>query len=169
MADDIESTGAPTFDASRFRQVLGHFATGITVVTTVDEGEPIGFTAQSFLSLSLDPPLIAVCPGVTSSSLPRIRNAGFFCVNILGEDQEAHSRVFATKEPDKFAGLGWKSGVTGAPVLEGSLASIECTVEEIHDAGDHVIVVGRVQGLDVGNGDARPLLFYRGGYGRFES
>lgn len=169
MGDDLEATGAPSFDGARMRQVMGHFCTGITVVTSVEDGEPFGFTAQSFLSLSLEPPLILVSLQRTSSSLPRILSTGFFCVNMLNADQEAYSRTFATKEPDKFKGIGWRAAESGAPILEGVLAWIDCTVEETHDAGDHVNVIGRVRGLDVRDDSAGPLLFYRGGYGRFET
>ena len=167
MSDDIESTAAPSFDAGRFREVLGHFGTGVTVVTTAGPDGPAGFTAQSFLSLSLDPPLVAVCPSAASSTLPRIREAGSFCVNILSSEQEALSRAFAGKAANKFEGVGWHRGGTGAPILSDVLSWIECTVEAEHEAGDHVILVGRVVDLDTGDG--RPLLFYRGGYGEFTS
>lgn len=171
MADDLEATGAPSFDAARMRQVMGHFCTGITVITSVDggSGDPFGFTAQSFLSLSLEPPLVLVSLMQTSSSLPRILASGFFCVNMLSADQEAHSRAFATKDPDKFRGVGWRPADSGAPILDGVLAWIDCSVDGTQEAGDHVNVVGRVRGLDVGDDSAGPLLFYRGGYGRFEA
>ena len=168
MDEDLAATGASAFDTARFRQVLGHFATGITIVTAVHDGAPVGMTAQSFTSLSLDPPLVLFCPGKASSSWPRIKAADAFCVNVLGEEQEATSRVFATTGAAKFQGVGWRPGVTGAPVLEGSLATVECTLEAEHDGGDHVIAVGRVVAVDVADGTG-PLLFYRGGYGRFSS
>ena len=170
MDDDLAATAAPDFDVARFRQVLGHFASGITVITAVAGGsEPVGFTCQSFSSLSLDPPLVLFCPGKESSSWPRIRDAGHFAVNILAEDQEALCRTFATKGADKFRGAGWKPApTTGAPVLQGVLAWIDCTLEAEHDGGDHLIVVGRVHGLEIVR-EGRPLLFYRGGYGRFEA
>lgn len=159
---------ATPFDAARFRQVLGHFCTGVTVVAAVPAGEPAGFTVQSFASVSLDPPLVAVCPARTSSSWPRIRSAGVFCVNVLSADQEALARVFATRGADKFKGVGWRSSVvSGSPVLDGVLAWVDCRIEAEHDGGDHLVVLGRVidMGVEV---DGRPLLFYRGGYGRFE-
>lgn len=167
-ADDVALTGADSFDAARFRQVLGHFCTGITVVTATHEGEPVGFTAQSFSSLSLDPPLVLVCPAKSSSSWPRISAAGAFCANILAEDQEAVCRSFATRGADKFRGIGWTPAPgTGSPLLTGSLAWVDCRLEVEHDAGDHLIAVGRV--LDMGvAAEGRPLLFYRGGYGGFE-
>ncbi|HEX2701070.1 MAG TPA: flavin reductase family protein [Acidimicrobiales bacterium] len=159
---------APTFDAARFRQVLGHFCSGVTVVTSVIAEEPVGFTVQSFSSVSLDPPLVAVCPARVSTSWPRIRSSGVFCVNVLREDQEAVARVFATRGADKFRGVGWTPSVsTRSPVLDGALAWIDCRIEAEHDGGDHLVVLGRAVGLDLGH-EGRPLLFYRGGYGRFE-
>lgn len=163
MHDDIESTAAASFDAARFREVLGHFCTGVTVVTSLDGDGPAGFTAQSFVSLSLDPPLVAVCPASGSATLPRIRAAGTFCVNVLTDDQEAVSRTFAGRGIDKFEGIGWRPAPSGAPVLDDVLAWVDCSVEVEHVVGDHVLVVGRVR--DLGTGDGRPLLFFRGGYG----
>ncbi len=167
MADnDLSAVGAPTFDQARFREVLGHFATGVTIVTALEDGQPVGFTCQSFTSLSLDPPLVALAPAKSSTSWPKIAKAGSFCINILGESQEAVCRSFAVSGGDKFAGLAWHKGRHGSPVLEGSLGIIECDLEAIHDAGDHELVIGRVLHIEVGQG--RPLLFYRGGFGRFE-
>ena len=151
-----------------FRGVMGHFATGVTIVTAVDGDEPVGLTAQSFTSLSLDPPLILFCPGKTSSTWPRIKQAGSFCVNILGQAQEAICRTFAASGTDKFAGVTWTpSDVTGAPVLDDVLAWVDCTLEAEHDAGDHIIVVGRVVDLSMEQ-EGKPLLFYRGGFGTFD-
>jgi 3-hydroxy-9,10-secoandrosta-1,3,5(10)-triene-9,17-dione monooxygenase reductase component len=154
-------------DQARFREVLGHFATGITIVTALEEGQPVGFSCQSFAALSLDPPMVVLAPARTSTSWPRIRAAGSFCVNILGEHQEAVCRAFAISGGDKFAGIGWRPGITGAPMIDGSLAVVECELGEIFEGGDHEIVTGRVVGLEVGEGG--PLLFYRGGFGRFVS
>ncbi len=158
-------------DEARFRQVLGHFATGVTVVTGCDEsGDPVGLSVNSFTSVSIDPPLVAFCVGRGSTTWPRIRATGRFTVNILSDDQEAVSRRFATTgaEPfDRFEGVGWHPSPTGSPVVEGALAWIDATVEVEHDAGDHVMVIGRVSGLEVAPGGA-PLVFYRGGYGRFQ-
>ncbi|HUP69049.1 MAG TPA: flavin reductase family protein [Acidimicrobiales bacterium] len=160
------------FDDARFRQVLGHFGTGVTVVTAVDRGEPIGFTAQSFTSVSLDPPLISVCPSRRSVTWPRMERAGAFCANVLASDQEEAARAFAIRDADRFASVGWvPAPVTGSPVLSGVLAWVDCRVQAVHQAGDHLIVVGSVVGLGLGTDDGgrTPLLFYRGGYGRFES
>ena len=156
----------PGFDAATFRTVLGHFCTGITVVTAVDLDEPVGLTCQSFASVSLDPPLVLFVAARGSHSWPRIRRAGSFCANVLGEDQEHLGRRFAMRGIDKYHGVGWRPGLTGAPLLEGCLAFVEAEIEAVHAAGDHDIVVGRVHDLGVVS-ERNPLLFYRGGYGRF--
>ncbi len=165
--DDLEGGSAANFDTGRYREVLGHFATGVTIVTAMEGGEPVGFTCQAFTSLSLDPPLVALAPGKSSTSWPRIAAAKAFCVNILAEDQEALSRDFAISGGDKFTGVGWHPAANGAPVLDGALAWVECEFELAHDAGDHELVVGKVQDMGVRRG--RPLVFYRGGFGRLES
>jgi 3-hydroxy-9,10-secoandrosta-1,3,5(10)-triene-9,17-dione monooxygenase reductase component len=140
----------------------------VTVVTAVQRGRPLGFTAQAFTSVSLEPPLVAMCPARTTASWSRMRAVGTFCANILTEDQEALCRAFATKGADKFRGVGWRrSHRTGSPVLADVLAWVDCVVEAEHEAGDHVIVVGRVVDLGLER-HALPLLFYRGGYGRFQ-
>jgi 3-hydroxy-9,10-secoandrosta-1,3,5(10)-triene-9,17-dione monooxygenase reductase component len=163
----VSPTHAP-FDDAKFRQVLGHFPTGVTVITAIHEGAPVGLAVGSFASLSLDPPLVLFCPGSQSSSWPKIREAGSFCVNILGADQEHVCRVFASKEPDKFATVGWEpTEATGSPRIGGVLSWIDCDIDTIHPGGDHDIVVGRVRGLGA-DGEHGPLVFYRGGYGRFE-
>ena len=156
-------------DSAHFRTVMGHFATGVTIVTAVHEETPVGFTAQSFVSLSLDPPLIAVCPGVSSSSWPRIAAAEGMCVNILGAHQEAMCRAFASAGSDKFAGVGWHPApITGAPVLDGCLAWVDCRIEASHEGGDHLVVIARV--LELGGGEGgEPLVFYRGGFGGFSA
>jgi len=152
-------------DAASFRSVLGHFATGITVITAMDGDEPVGMAANSFTSLSLDPPLILFCVAHTSSTWPRIEEAGMFAVNILGEDHEALSNLFAKKGADRFSQTPWRIGVSGAPVLEEAIAYLDCQFEAEYPGGDHKIIVGRVLDLDMREG-ARPLLFYRGGYQR---
>jgi 3-hydroxy-9,10-secoandrosta-1,3,5(10)-triene-9,17-dione monooxygenase reductase component len=149
------------------RDVLGHFATGVVVVTArAADGTPLGFTCQSFASLSLDPPLVSFAPARTSSTWPRIREAGTFCVNVLAEDHRDLSIGFARSGGgvDKFAGVDWFPAPSGAPVLEGVSAWIDCTLWAEHDGGDHTIAVGRVHDLGADPGRL-PLLFYRGGYG----
>ena len=134
-------------------------------MTGTDGGQPHGFTCQAFCSLSLDPPMVAIAPGKRSVSWPHVAKAGVFCVNILSEDQESLSRDFAVSGGDKFAGVGWHPASNGAPLLEGVLAWVECTVAASYDAGDHEMVFGRVEDMGVNVG--RPLLFYRGGFGTF--
>ena len=166
-ATPSSAAGEPVISQEHYRAGLGHFCTGVTIVAAHGADGPAGLTCQSFSALSLDPPLILVCPGKGSSSWPKIEAAGAFCVNVLAEDQEELCRAFAAKGADKFEGVGWRPGpFTGAPVLAGALAWVECRIEAIHDGGDHVIAVGRV--LDLGSTEGRPLLFYRGGYGRFD-
>ena len=159
-------SGRPVDDA-RFRQVLGHFATGVTVVSAMEDGAPVGFTCQAFTSLSLDPPLVALAAAKSSTSWPRMVRAGAFCVNVLEERQEEVARSFAVSGADKFAGVAWHPGPSGTPILDGVLAWVECELVTVHDAGDHELVSGRV--LELGTGTGGPLLFFRGAYGRFAS
>src|SRR6202453_4236426 len=155
------------FDQARFREVLGHFATGITIVTAADAGEPVGFSCQAFSALSLNPPMVILAPAKSSTSWPRIARAGAFCVNILGEHQEAVCRAFAVSGGDKFDGVKWNPGTNGAPVIKGSLAILECTLGAIFEGGDHELVTGHVVDMEIGKGS--PLIFYRSGFGRFEA
>ncbi len=148
-----------------FRRVLGHFATGVTIITAMDGDEPVGVAANSFTSVSLDPPLILFCVGGSSTTWPRIERSGNFAVNILGEHHEHLSRLFAQKGADRFTDTLWRRGRTGAPLLEEAIAFVECAIEAQHPAGDHTIVVGRVMDLGMVE-DAPPLLFYRGEYAR---
>ena len=154
-------------DAAGFRTVLGHFASGVVIVTGATADGPGGFTCQSFTSVSLDPPLVAIFPGRTSTSWPGIAESGAFCANVLTEQQEALCRAFAVSGGDKFSGVGWSTASTRSPVLNDVLAWIDCRIEAVHDAGDHFLVLGRVQEMGYSNG--RPLLFYRGGFGGFTS
>ncbi len=162
-----EQYGSPAIESARYRQVLGHFPTGVTVITAAGAGGPAGMCVGSFASVSLDPPLVAFFAGKSSSSYPAIEAAGHYCVNILGDEQEEEARVFAGKSDDKFAGIGWRpSAATGAPVLNDVIAWIDCRIETVHEAGDHWIVVGRVLDLEVGH-ESGPLVFFRGGFGRY--
>ena len=161
------STDRPSdpFDSAKYRQVLGHFPTGVSVVTAMTDDGPAGMAIGSFSSLSLEPPQVLFCPSRTSSSWSRIEGSGRFCVNILGDDQEDVSRVFASSSSDKFAEIGWKRSGNGSPLLAGVLAHIECDIEQVLEGGDHVIVVGAVTALEVHH-EGGPLVFFRGGYGR---
>jgi flavin reductase (DIM6/NTAB) family NADH-FMN oxidoreductase RutF len=146
-----------------FREVLGNFATGVTVITALDGPTPIGFTCQAFTSLSLDPPMVSFSVARSSSSRPRILAAGRFCVNVLAFDQHALCARFASRGVDRFAGVDWWRSPGGCPVLDGSLAWIDCTVEAEYPAGDHTIVVGNVHALAVQR-EAAPLVYHRGAF-----
>lgn len=155
-------------DPSNFRAALGFFATGVAIVTAVDGGEPVGMACNSFTSVSLEPPLVLFCASKASSTWSRIQAAGAWVANIVRDDGEDLTRRFADRGADRFASVGWQPGRTGAPVLDDALAYVDCETVAEHDGGDHVIVVGRV--VELGHvTSGRPLLFYRGGYGRFES
>jgi 3-hydroxy-9,10-secoandrosta-1,3,5(10)-triene-9,17-dione monooxygenase reductase component len=150
--------------AAVMREVLGHFVSGIVVVTAVGADGPLGFTCQSFSSLSLEPPLVSLAPARTSTTWPRIRAAGAFCVNVLAAEHEDLSAAFARSGVDKFAGVAWTPAPSGAPVLEGVSAWVDCALWAEYDGGDHTIAVGRVR--DLGADPSRPPLFYyRGRYG----
>ena len=135
-------TAAP--NPTAMRATLGHFASGIVVVTATGPDGPLGFTCQSFASLSLDPPLVSFSPARTSSTWPRIRASGRFCINVLAEDQERFSDQFARSGTDKYAGVPWRPGPSGAPVLDGVCAWIDCALWREYDGGDHTIVLGQV-------------------------
>ncbi|MFJ4472915.1 flavin reductase family protein [Streptomyces sp. NPDC089424] len=151
-------------DQREFRRVLGSFATGVTVVTAPTAEGPAGFACQSFSSLSLDPPLVAFMVGRTSTTWPRIARAGVFCVNVLSAGQGELCRGFAVSGADKFAGVAHDTApVSGSPRLAGTLAWIDCAIHAVHPGGDHLVVVGRVTALGMGDDQAgAPLLFHRG-------
>ncbi|KAB2812635.1 flavin reductase [Pimelobacter simplex] len=156
-------------DGRRFREVLAHFPTGVVVVTALGADDvPLGMVVGSFTSVSLDPPLVAYLPAKSSSSYAALRERPRFCVNVLASDQEQLCRQFASRGTDKFAGVSWDLSPGGSPVLDGAVAWLDCTVESVLDGGDHDIVLGRVEHLDVpGVGAGDPLLFFQGGYGGF--
>ncbi|MGQ0576194.1 MAG: flavin reductase family protein [Pseudonocardia sp.] len=151
-------------DGATMREVLGHFASGVVVVTAAGRAGPLGFTCQSFASLSLDPPLVSIAPARTSTTWPHIRDAGAFCVNVLAQDQEELSARFARRGGDRFAAVAWRPGPGGAPVLDGVCAWIACTLWREYDGGDHTIVAGLVREL-AADPTRLPLLFHRGAYG----
>lgn len=165
--EDLEvDTSSPeaVAQARAFRDVLGRFASGITVVTTMSNGEPVGLTCQSFSSVSLNPPLVLFVPARTSRAWPRIQRAGKFCVNFLAAGQTDLSNTMASRGADKFADVAWQpSPITGSPVFEDTLGYVDCTIHTVHEAGDHFIVIGQVQELVVGGGE-EPLLFFQGKY-----
>ena len=154
-----------SLDQREFRDSLGAFATGITVVTAKDaDGKPVGATANSFSSVSLDPPLLLWCVAKTANSFDAFNQAEHFAIHILHSGQEDISRLFATKDADKFAQLEWSESVSGAPLLADYDVRFECTTEHLYEGGDHIIVVGRVHAMD--NKNREPLGFYKGKYAK---
>jgi flavin reductase (DIM6/NTAB) family NADH-FMN oxidoreductase RutF/DNA-binding IclR family transcriptional regulator len=167
MSSPLPSDDLPSIDAARYRQVLGQYPTGVCVITARSPaGEAVAMVVGSFSSVSLDPPLVAFFPDRKSSSWAKLRACERFCVNILNSEQEDVCRKLASKDPDKFAGVAHRLSEGGNPVLDGAVGWIDCRRHAITDAGDHEMVTGRVLDLDVASG-ALPLLFFRGGYGRF--
>lgn len=150
---------------SRFKEVLGHFATGVVVVTAHDDLGPVGFTCQSFAGLSLEPLLATFSAQRSSSSWPRVRESGKVGISILGAEQESIARTFATSGIDKFADVAWRPGANGAPLLADALAIIEGTIISTSAHGDHDIVVLDPTLLAAHSGE--PLLYFRGGFGTF--
>lgn len=159
MADERDDV-----DELAFRDVLGHFATGVTIITATDQGEQVGMSANSFTSVSLDPPLVAFCAAHSSTTYPRIRQAGHFCVNVLAEHQAEVARLFSVRGVDRFSAIEWTASPTGAAIIEGSLAWVDCEIFAEHVAGDHVIVVGKVVACEA-YAMRHPLLFFRGSFG----
>jgi len=152
-----------TFDARDFRNALGQFVTGVTVVTTrADDGEPVGVTINSFTSVSLDPPMVLFCLDARSRYLAAFNEAGCFAVHVLAADQREWSARFAGND-DRWSGVGSTAWQTGAPIIEGCLAVFECMLKAVHDGGDHKILLGQVVGLSSGD-DRRPLAFHGGRY-----
>jgi len=162
------STSPGVVDVAEFCGVLGHFPTGVVVVTaSPPDGTPAGLTLGSFTSVSLGPPLVAFLPAKTSTSRPRIRTSGSFCVNGLRAGQHDLLRRFATAGGDKFHGLAWSAGPAGHPVLPGVPAWIDCDIDRVDDAGDHLLITSLVRTLHAAKNHAGPLVFYRGSLGRF--
>lgn len=150
---------------AHFRKALGLFASGVTIVTSMDDDGPIGLTCQAFSSVSLDPPLITVIPSRASSSFPRIRETGRFCVNVLSAGQDILCRAIAQPGSAKWDGVDWEESQFGTVRIPRALAWIECRISAEFDGGDHVIVLGEVRGIDLspeGGGD--PLIFFDGAF-----
>ncbi len=157
---------SPTIDVVSLRKALGGFLTGVTVVTTIDpQGLPRGMTANSFTSVSLDPPLVLICIGRTAASYDAFRQAKTFAISILGEDQRDVSGLFASKTADKFERSSWRREATGAPVINDALGWLDCSVHDQVAAGDHLILVGKVEGF--GANEGAPLGFHGGRYVTF--
>ena len=164
-ANELASGSSP-IDPRDFRNALGTYATGVTIITAVaPDGKPYGLTCNSFASVSLNPPLVLWSLGVYSSSLTVFQNASHFTVNVLGASQQALANRFAKSSDDKFTGVDWAPGLGSAPVLAESVANFQCRSVNRYYGGDHVIFLGAVEAYSY-NGK-EPLLFARGGYGRF--
>jgi 3-hydroxy-9,10-secoandrosta-1,3,5(10)-triene-9,17-dione monooxygenase reductase component len=152
-------------EPARFRRVLSHLPTGVTVITADGVDGPVGMACNSFSSVSLDPPLVSFCPARSSATWPALRDAGGFCVNFMADHHEEVTRAFARKGVDRFAGIAHHPRARG-PALEDAVAWLDCEIRAEHEAGDHLIVVAEVVGLDA-RPDGAPLVFFRGGYGTF--
>lgn len=156
-----------TIDPAEFRRVLGAYPTGVCVITAIDaEDRPAGMVVGTFTSVSLDPPLVGFLPDKNSSSWPKIEQAGHFCVNVLGSDQQQICRQVAAKGPDKFIGVEYTISSHGLPIIANSLACIECRIHSVTEAGDHWFVLGEVLRME-STRDEDPMLFHRGRYGGF--
>ena len=169
------AANAHEFDSKEFRTVLGHFPTGVTIVSGVDGGTPVGFTIGSFTSVSLDPPLVGFLPMKESSTWAAIERSGSFCVNVLSRDQADLCWKFAKSdnEADRYDGVRWHGAPTGSPIIDRAVAWIDCNIEHVYEMGDHLFVLGRVVALEAdANHDGHgpfPLLFFKGTLGGFAS
>ena len=159
-------TSESLFDTEKYKEAMGQFATGVVAITGNEDGKLVGFAAQSFVSLSIDPPLVLFCPQKSSTSWPRIRAIGGYSINVLPDDHGEISEAFAVV--GAVADVRWTAGRDSAtPILLDSVAYIDCTFLEEHDAGDHTIVVSKVRDFKVNRPDVGPLIYLRGNYGYF--
>ncbi|HSH11984.1 MAG TPA: flavin reductase family protein [Ilumatobacter sp.] len=169
----MSETGDHAFDAQQFRTVLGHFPTGVTIVTSRHGDDPVGFTIGSFTSVSLDPPLVGFLPMKNSTTWEAMAESGSFCVNVLSRDQADLCWKFAKSgnEADRYSDVEWHAAPTGSPIIDRAVAWIDCTVENVYEMGDHYFVLGRVVALEADadrNGQGPfPLLFFKGTLGGF--
>ncbi|MGA5538011.1 flavin reductase family protein [Mycolicibacterium nivoides] len=162
----VENSGLHAIAPRDFRDVLSTVPTGVVVITAIEGSRPVGLVVGTFTSVSLDPPLVGFLPAASSTSFPRVLASGAFCANVLTHDQQDVCRAFAASGSDKFAGLSWQPApVSGSPVLDGVAAWIDCSITAVHEAGDHLIVIGAVDHLAVA-ATSPSLVFYRGGYTR---
>ncbi len=171
----MSDAATPSFDGKQFRTVLGHFPTGVTIVSGLHDGRPVGFTIGSFTSVSLDPPMVGFLPQTNSSTWAAMADAGSFCVNVLSQAQGDLCWAFAKSDvdSDRFDDVAWHAGPTGSPIIDRAVAWIDCTVEEVYEMGDHYFVLGRVVALDADadhDGEPpMPLIFFKGALGGFAS
>ncbi|KAA9108069.1 flavin reductase family protein [Microbacterium rhizomatis] len=165
IAPEEPALPSPEVDPRIFRDTLGHYASGITIISGIDDDGPIGFTCQSFYSVSVDPPLVSFSVMTTSTTYPRVRETGRFAVNVLAHDQHAVSNQFARKGTDKWAGIDWRPARSGDPVILDTLMWLDCEIWAEHEAGDHQIVIGRVIEMSPPAWHKEePLLYFRGQY-----
>ncbi|UQX90158.1 flavin reductase family protein [Jatrophihabitans telluris] len=151
-------------DAALSRHVLGHYPTGVAVITADSPTGPVGLSINSFTSVSLEPPLVLFCPALNSSTWPVLRESGTIAINVLSAGQEAVSRLFAARVSDRFASIDWTPGENGAPLLTDALGWLECTVQAEYPAGDHTVVLARIDRMGVHREIDDPLVFFRGDY-----
>ena len=160
------ASGSSAIDPRDFRNALGSYATGVTIITAADaDGKPVGLTCNSFTSVSLNPPLVLWSLVIYSQSMSAFQSASHFAVNVLGASQQDLAAKFAVSSADKFAGVKWTPGLGGAPILADSVANFQCRAADRYYGGDHVIFLGAVEAYAYNRQE--PLLFARGGYGRF--
>lgn len=159
---------APAIDGQAYRRVLGHYPTGVCAITAcADDGTLSAMIAGTFMAVSLDPPLVGFLPARTSASWALIRAAGRFCANVLGADQHVERHQLSQSRADKCAGLRYRLSPNGSPILGDAIAWIDCVIEQVVDAGDHHLVLGRVLAMDVARTDGDPMIFLRGAFGAF--
>lgn len=155
--------GVASIDPTRFRQVLGHFPTGVTIITGLGaDGQPAGITIGSFASVSLDPPLVGFLPGLNSKTWPQIAASGSFCVNILGADQGELCWRFAKEAEGRYEGIDWTPAPSGSPILPGVIGWIDCSIEQTYTMGDHWFVLGRVEELHCDTDATDAMIFFKG-------
>lgn len=167
MDDELLITSGPALtnpDADSFRHVLGHYPTGVAVITAQTANGPVGLSMNSFTSLSLQPPLVLFCPAQSSSTWPQLREAGAIAINVLSAGQEAVSRQFAGPAGQRFDGVAWSAGQNEAPLLDDALGWIECAIQAEYPAGDHTVVIAEIQRMGVHAHLGDPLVFFRGAY-----
>ena len=154
-------------ESGDFRKVLGKYPTGVTLVSSKDDQGPFAMVIGSFGSVSLDPPLVQFMPAKESGTWLRIKKTGRYCVNVLGEQQLDLSNSFFNKDKDPFEAIHWSESTLGSPIIEGCVAWIDCLIGDVHEAGDHYIVIGEVKAIGATEKDEGPLLFLGGAYGSF--
>jgi len=154
-------------DPMEYRRTLGSYPTGVVIITGAAGDGPVGLAIGSFSSVSLDPPLVGFLPDKGSTSWPRIHATGHFCVNVLAADQLDVCKAFASKGGDKYDSIKWHTATTGSPVIDGVVAWMDCSLERVDEAGDHWLVLGRIEEMGIERDDVGPLLFFRGAYGDF--